>query len=66
MYCFSINKKKIARYMPFQVISRFDFFFIYLVIIDTPSVSNCSSFDFFNLNFDHLSYSKNLCKYNQI
>jgi len=52
--------------MPFQVISRFDFFFIYLVIIDTPSVSNCSSFDFFNLNFDHLSYSKNLCKYNQI
>ena len=31
-----------------------------------PSVPNYRSFDFFDIKFDHLSYSKNLCKHSQI
>ena len=35
-------------------------------ILDTPSVSNYMSFDFFDIKFDHSSYSKNLYKHSQI
>ena len=36
------------------------------LILATPSVPNYNSFDFFDPKFDHLSYSKNLCKHSQI
>ena len=36
------------------------------LIKDTPSILNCKTFDFFGTKFDHSSYLKNLCKYNQI
>ena len=32
----------------------------------SPSIPNYKTFDFFGSKFDHLSYSKNLCKYSQI
>jgi len=33
------------------------------VLKSTQSVPNCKSFDFFNINFDHSSYSKFYTKY---
>ena len=32
----------------------------HMALLSTISVSNCSSFDFFNLKFDYLSYLKKL------
>ena len=43
-----------------QVSTAFWFFELVVLfpILNTPSVPNCSSFDFFNPKFDHSSYSK--------
>ena len=35
-------------------------------MVCTSSVPNYRSFDFFDIKFDHSSYSKNLCKHSQI
>jgi len=37
--------------------------FYYLILSYTQSIPNCKSFDFFNIKFDHSSYSKFYTKY---
>ena len=73
-YCYAKSSKSMAGVFPFSKkgkgaednndknISEYDLW----LNVDTPSIPNCKSFDFFYPKFDHSFYSKNLCKYSQI